>query len=528
MNSENKAQYLNAVIENAIDGIVLISERGIIEDINQAGLKLFQYKKEELIGNNIKMLMPEPHQSAHDGYMHNYKSTGEAKIIGIGREVEGLKKDGTKFPFRLGVSEVKFPGKRVFSGVIHDLTEQKAAEERLKNHLEELEVKIAERTQELKKTNDSLRKEVEKQRETQQALKETKNLYENIALNFPNGTISVLDKDCCFLFIEGESLRKLGYGTEDLTGQKFTTMIQDSLKEDIEEKLGLVLQGEMQEFEISTADDVYDVKAVPLFGENGEINRVLVVETNITKQKQAEEEIYNALNKEKELGELKSRFVSMASHEFRTPLSTILSSASLIEKYTLEEHNPQRIKHTERIKTNVTNLNMILNDFLSLEKLESGNFRSRFEEFDLIEFMGEISQDFEVTKKPSQYIKCSCDKTRSMPIKTDRFLLQNIMNNLLSNAVKYSKDGTAIEIGVSRKGNNYCIKVKDEGRGISIEDQKQLFSRFFRASNSGTVQGTGLGLHIVKRYLDLLQGSISVQSELDKGSTFTILIPNQE
>jgi PAS domain S-box-containing protein len=127
-------------------------------------------------------------------------------------------------------------------------------------------------------------------------------------LNFPNGTISVLDKDCCFLFIEGESLRKLGYGTEDLTGQKFTTMIQDSLKEDIEEKLGLVLQGEMQEFEISTADDVYDVKAVPLFGENGEINRVLVVETNITKQKQAEEENIQCLKQRKGIGRIEVAF----------------------------------------------------------------------------------------------------------------------------------------------------------------------------------------------------------------------------
>ena len=528
MNSENTAQYLKAVIENAIDGIILINDKGIIEDINQAGLELFQYGKSELVGQNIKILMPEPHQSSHDGHMHNYKSTGQAKIIGIGREVEGLKKDGTKFPFRLGVSEVKFPGKRVFSGVIHDLTKQKAAEKELQSHLEELEEKVEERTQALKETNETLRKEVEKQRETQLALKESKNLYENIALNFPNGTISVLDKDCCFLFIEGESLKKLGYGTEDLVGQKFTTMIQDSLKKDIEEKLDLVLQGEMQGFEISTPDDVYDVKAVPLYGEDGNVRRVLVVETNITKQKQAEEEIYNALNKEKELGELKSRFVSMASHEFRTPLSTILSSASLIEKYPLEEHNQQRVKHTERIKTNVTNLNMILNDFLSLEKLESGNFRSRLEEFDLREFMEELSQDFEVTKKPSQFIECSCDGSTSMPIKTDRFLLQNIMNNLLSNAVKYSGDGTAIKISVAKNGKNYTIEVKDQGRGISEEDQQQLFSRFFRASNSGTVQGTGLGLHIVKRYLDLLQGSISVQSELEKGSTFTIKIPNQK
>jgi signal transduction histidine kinase len=215
----------------------------------------------------------------------------------------------------------------------------------------------------------------------------------------------------------------------------------------------------------------------------------------------------------------------MASHEFRTPLSTILSSAGLINKYIDVNQTAKITRHTERIQNNVRNLTMILNDFLSLEKLENNNLTSVVKAFDIIECASEVKEDMQMLKKSGQNITLQ-HNLKDTDIHTDRFVIQNILTNLLSNAIKYSKEDSDICIDIEKEANDLSIKVTDNGIGISQEDQKQLFQRFFRASNSGNVQGTGLGLHIIKRYVDLLGGEIFFESELDKGSTFGFVLRN--
>src|SRR5277367_2888758 len=137
------AALLVAIIENAIDGIITIGERGIIESINPAACKLFEYAPEEVIGKNVSMLMPPPDKQQHDEYLQRYQQTGHANIIGIGRDVVGLKKDGTKFPFRLGISEVQFLGRKIYAGFIHDISHQREAEERLRVYAGQLEELVA-------------------------------------------------------------------------------------------------------------------------------------------------------------------------------------------------------------------------------------------------------------------------------------------------------------------------------------------------------------------------------------------------
>ncbi len=240
----------------------------------------------------------------------------------------------------------------------------------------------------------------------------------------------------------------------------------------------------------------------------------------------AEQDLQKALVNEKELNEMKSRFISMASHEFRTPLTTIESSADLIARYIASDQQDKRIKHIGRIKNSVQNLTNILNDFLSLEKLENGVINLNFGQFNLQGIFEELRDMFEFTLKGSQQLQLSA--IPDVVAYTDPHILKNIIINLLSNAIKYSKDDGVIELTTVHSNDRLTVVVKDNGIGISEADQKNLFRRFFRAENAVNIQGTGLGLNIVKRYLELLDGEITFESKENHGSTFTFSIPTHK
>lgn len=247
------------------------------------------------------------------------------------------------------------------------------------------------------------------------------------------------------------------------------------------------------------------------------------LEEQVAERKKAEKETRKALEKEKELNELKSRFVSMASHEFRTPLSTILSSASLISKYKSTETEEKREKHIEKIKTAIGNLNNILNDFLSLAKLEEGKTDITITEIYPSEIVNEIIGHLETVKRPGQNVEFNCQEELS--IQSDGKIFKNILINLLSNAIKYSKENSTIFIGIKYEKDSLILNIKDTGIGIPLSEQEHLFERFFRAKNATNIQGTGLGLNIVKKYVEMLNGSITFESIENEGTTFTVILP---
>lgn len=236
---------------------------------------------------------------------------------------------------------------------------------------------------------------------------------------------------------------------------------------------------------------------------------------DLTAHKNAEEKIKKALASEMELNKMKSNFVSMASHEFRTPLTTILSSAFLLEKHGFGEKETQVFKHLGRIKSSVNNLTSILDEFLSVTKIEEGKIQPRIEQLNLKDYLEKICLNFKTFAKPGQNIIYNHEGDEH--VYSDPVLLESIINNLVSNAIKYSPEGTEICVSSAMNGSIH-LKVKDSGIGIPMEDQKHLFERFYRASNAGTVQGTGLGLHIMKHYVDMLKGSIEVTSEIGRGT----------
>jgi PAS domain S-box-containing protein len=410
------ALTLQSIIETAIDGIITIDDKAIVEGINPAAASIFGYSPEEVIGKNIKMLMPEPYHSEHDGYVHRYNKTKQAKIIGIGREVQGQRKDLTVFPFRLAVSEVILNNRVIFTGIIHDLTEVKRAEEEIVNLNKKLEAKVNQRTVDLEKAVNKL-------------------LHSNI-----------------------------------------------SLEKEIKERI-----------------------------------------TIESKLKSSEADLKQALSQEIELSNLKSRFVSMASHEFRTPLTSILSSASLLGRYVEDIENKNIDKHLGRIKSSVSILTGILNDFLSLSKLEEGKVEINLTALNINELCLEVIDATKgLIKKEGQVILHEIHGN-PQPMMIDIRILKNILFNLISNAIKYSSDSVYCDVYFN---DTYIeLRVRDSGIGIPFDDQKHLFSRFFRASNVTNIQGTGLGLNIVKHYVELLDGSIHFESEAEKGTTFFIQLP---
>lgn len=234
----------------------------------------------------------------------------------------------------------------------------------------------------------------------------------------------------------------------------------------------------------------------------------------------SKEELSKTLEKEKELSELKSRFVSMASHEFRTPLSTVLSSSYLIQKYITEEDQPKRERHLQRIVSSVNMLTDILNDFLSLGKIEEGKIQVRWTEFNVEEQMQSILAEINNNLKKGQSINYT---HAGLPMVTlDNSLFKHIIMNLVSNASKFSPENSPIDIRTLLDNQQLELSVKDYGMGISKEDQKHLMERFFRGANAGNIQGTGLGLHIISKYAELMAGTVSCKSELEKGTEFTV------
>jgi PAS domain S-box-containing protein len=253
---------------------------------------------------------------------------------------------------------------------------------------------------------------------------------------------------------------------------------------------------------------------------------------DITQRKQAEEEIRNALAKEKELNELKSRFITMASHEFRTPLSTILSSADLLEYYIQEGAMKKQPEHIQRIQTACLNMTQLLNDVLIIGKTEAGKVALQPLPLDLDKFCYDLVQELKLSANSKHNIiwERVSELDATSPIQNrlpclDEKLLRHILSNLLSNAIKYSPNGGNVKLKLAYENSYAIFQIEDEGIGIPLEDWEHLFEPFHRAKNVGTISGTGLGLTIVKRSIELHDGQISLASEIGKGTTFTVMLP---
>ena len=516
-------ERLTAMFRNATEGIIISNTFGEIVMINPHAELMFGYEKGELSGQQIEQLVPDRFSRKHVNHRQNYYSEQESRPMGYGITLYGKRKDQSELPVEISLSTFKINNELYIISFIIDITERRKQEEAIVRANEELEMRVLQRTQELALTNTSLKNEMKERLRVEDALRNSERLYNVMASHFPNGFICVINSNYECVFIDGKELQDLGFRREQLEGTPIFDFPVLPWDDKMKLQLSKVFQWKSTSFDVQRDECIYSVKAVPLPDAKGFVNEILLVVQNVTEMRNSEREIQDALEKERELNELKSKFVSIASHEFRTPLSTILSSVTLIEKYVQPSDIEKKVKHIERIKSSVKNLTEILNDFLSLEKLEAGKIETKPSDFDLVAFSTDLCEEMQIMAQPGQQIIYNHEGNCRTAI-LDKQLLRNICINLLNNAIKYSPAATPVEFTTSCNGE-IVISIKDQGLGIPAEDQQHLFERFFRASNVTAIQGTGLGLNIVNRYVKLMNGTMHYTSAEHIGSEFTLWFP---
>jgi PAS domain S-box-containing protein len=358
---------------------------------------------------------------------------------------------------------------------------------------------------------------------------------ENVLQRMGDAFVS-LDRQWCYTFVNDKALALMGKTRAQLLGHRIWDVFPDIIDTVFEREYNKVMYQHVPttfETYYPTYDMWLEIRAYP--HEEG----LAIFYTDITRHKQAEStlrrmnvelercvqertsDLANALEREKTTHELKSRFVAMASHEFRTPLSSILSSVSLLERYTAPEQQAQRDKHIARIKASARLLTDILNDFLSFEKLEQGLIHIEKEPFELPALLESLTGETDGIVKNGQHVHCRHDGATAVCL--DRKIMRTIVLNLLSNAIKYSEADVTLESEI--RDGLVAIRVGDRGIGIPEEEQPFVFDQFFRARNATGIQGTGLGLNIVRRYVELLEGTISFVSKRGEGTVFSVEIP---
>lgn len=410
----------------------------------------------------------------------------------------------------------------------------KASKAQLEAYTRTLEENVEARTQEVQdtfeklvETNINLKDQIETAREAENRATVNQQLFAAIARDFPKGVIMVLGQDLEFIHLEGEEIHALGLAEWDYSEQTIDALpgLSRPQTDLLIAKVKQTLEGAHLSFELEHSGQVYVVNSSPLSLKESE-NWALLVFSNSTEQKRTEQELVRALRIEQELNDLKSRFISMASHEFRTPLSAIMSSAILIGKQNNEKAAQKRERYVRQIKNNVRNLVVILDDFLSLGKLEAGNLGPQPSRFDLLALLRSVLEELESSLKIGQHFVEDCNIADTTLYQDPKFVRQTLVN-LLSNAIKYSPENSIIHIGV--KGDTEVIQllIRDTGMGIPEEEQPQVFNRFFRARNAVNIPGTGLGLHIVKQYTELMGGEIRFESQSGEGTSFIVRLPRQ-
>lgn len=495
---ESEAGF-RVLFECATISILVIDDKGSIELSNPCAETLFGYEPSELIGKPIEVLIPESLRHKHTRHRTTYFDKPKARPMGLGMELYAQKKNGAVFPVAISLGHYELEGERLVVAFVTDITDQ---------------VK------------------------TKKLVAEQEAWFRNMADNSPV-MIWVSGTDKLFSYFNNTWLHFTGRTMEMELGNGWVDGVyHDDLKSCLTTYNASFDKREpfLMEYRLRRYDGQYrwiqDV-GKPTFID-GVFTGFIGSCTDIHDQRMMTEqleflvgkrtsELHEALEREKEMNELKSRFVSMASHEFRTPLSIVLSSTTLIEQYGSAGSDERIQKHLNRIKSSVSNLTSILNDFLSLDKLEQGKVEVEPDTFDIPEFLNEVVEDVQSLRKKGQQVVIKHEGEK--PVTLDQKKLRYILVNLLSNSIKYSPEIAEVVVSSSVNEKQIIITVHDSGIGIPEEEQKFVYSKFFRAKNTGSIQGTGLGLTIVKRYVDLMGGDLGFVSKPAVGTTFTITFP---
>jgi len=534
MNKNESSTHFEALFEYATMGILVTDSSGKITAINPFALKEFGYTEKELLGKKIETLIPCRFHKKHVHHREKYSENPQIRPIGIGMDLFALRKDGTEFPVEVSLGNYHSNGNEFVIAFISNISVRKEVEVKIEQLNDELEATVKKRTSDL---ND-----------TMQQLEMSKNTLEDVLsfqkaiLDNAGAMIIATDEKGVIKLFNPETSLNIGYHESEVINRNTPLLFHDKteiarMRKELFDEFGITVKDDFAVLVEKSRRNIHEEEQYTYIRKNGtsfpvsltitairdndaEITGFMGIAIDISERKKAEEDLLELLEKEKELNELKSRFVSMASHEFRTPLSTVLSSAYLLEKYITTDEQPKREMHLQRIISSVNMLTDILNDFLSLGKIEEGKIQVRLTRFNIKELLTAIAEEIKNMLKKNQNIRYHHEGIPDVVL--DASLLKHIIMNLVSNASKFSPEASSIEIKTTNRNKHIILSVKDHGIGISNGDQKHLMERFFRGANAGNIQGTGLGLHIVSKYAELMNGIVQCKSELEKGTEFFI------
>lgn len=497
-------------LPNSTGGFFIINPRGVVTFADSMSCSLFGYTQDELTGQSFEQIIANG-LSLPD----LVNSEVERKSF----KIEGIKKDKSRFHAEIKLESFHVEKELLFIAFL-SIPIERTRNAKSQNG----ETTNADNLAGNAKIIDDLQLQIQKRKEIEQKLVNIQRLYDTVVHNFPDGVIGVLNREMKYVLMDGKELNEINLPSLGLGGlrKKEGTNLGD---QEILNKVRNVFDGELVEFEIDNDGRSYSISCVPLPDMANRINEILFVIKNITERKRMEEGLHKALEKEKELGELKSRIVTMASHEFKTPLAMILSSAFLLEKFTSADYEKEKKEHTNRITQSVNSLTLIINQILAIEKLDENLVQVTNTVLLIPNLFRNCISEIELTKQEEQNIVYRHIGT-CQTVCLDWNLLWGILTNLISNGLKYSKKGDTVHITSTIKNKSLTIEVSDNGMGIPADEQVHIFERFFRARNAMNIEGTGLGLYIVEKNVKLLKGSIQFTNNDDGGTKFIVVIPD--
>ena len=418
---------------------------------------------------------------------------------------------------------------------INQFASRRRAEEALLKAKEELELRVEERTAQLMSANALLQREIACRVQVEENLRKSQEMLQLVMDNIPQ-FICWKDRNSVYLGCNRNVARLAGVDSpENIIGKTdYDLPWQQEQADFFRARDARVMETDTPEYHIvepiRSADGTQvwlDTNKIPLHDAEGNVVGILITIEDISERQRAEEEIRNALEKEKQLSELKSRFITMASHEFRTPLATIFSSSELLQHYGYKFSEEKKLKHLNQIQTQVKRMTRLLEDVLFVGKASAGRMQFNPVKLNLEEFCRDVIDEIELTDGKRHPFNFDCRVGGAM-VEMDDKLLRQMLDNLLGNAVKYSPQGSAVDFKVIIDNAQAIFEIKDSGLGIPPEDRERLFDVFHRGSNVGNISGTGVGMAIVKQAVELHGGAIAFESEVGAGTTFTVSLPTRQ
>ncbi|HYD70225.1 PAS domain S-box protein [Azospirillum sp.] len=485
---DSEARY-RAVVETAVDAMVIIDEKGAVLSFNRAAEHIFGYKADEVLGRNVSLLMPEPHQDAHDGYIMSYLRTGERRIIGIGREVEGRHRDGQPIPLELSIAEWRAGGRRFFTGIMRDVTRRRDAERRLKENLDLLET-IIESSPDPVYVKDAGGRYLVVNSAAAMVLGRPRNHLVGVHLRD-----LASPEECARLLGNDRRIMAMGYA------------------ENVEEILFSKGHGGLRHY-LSTK--------TPLRDATGEVVGIIGISRDITERKAMEDEFRRAKEEAEHANRAKSKFLAAASHDLRQPMQSLMLFSAALAPSVQDERGRKTLTLLER---GLDTLKALLDSLLDVSRLDAGIIHPEIGTVAL----GQIVADIEAAYAPvarAKGLALRVERFSGVAVRSDQMLLGRMLRNMVENAVRYTERGEVV-IGCAVADGLVRIEVADTGIGIPPDQLERIFEEFHQVGNVARDRshGLGLGLAIVRRLSKLLDHPVWVRSELGKGSVFSVEVP---